>query len=857
MRKQLLFMLTALLTMVTQGAWATGELTGLFSVSETKKVRFSQGNLQYTKSTGVWSFMEHQYSTVETNGSPYCTDNYGNKDVVSLFSWATSGYNHGATSYQPYSTNPNNENYYAYGNASYNLYDQTGQADWGYNAISNGGNTENSGWRTLTTAEWQYLFANHTKGWSTVNGVNGYVIRPDGVSTAIAASYTASDWATEEAAGAVFLPAAGYRNSYLGTYVYDKGSKGRYWSSSCDGSSNACDLYISSSLLGTNYSMNRNYGESVRLVKDAMATITTVPTVIPGLTYTGSAQTLITAGVASGGTMYYSLDGSSWNTSLPSGTDWGTYTVYYKVVGDATHADNLGGMLTAIIGKAASDGTTIGPWTLDAQNSGWTGYEGAGTSTSFNGLNHTAWLGSTYRYDDSDGCGYAYLGTTTVNSKYAIYSTYKHTETVPAYTRKTLIWNYQLAGWTSYLSQTTALYAADNLAYLKTLPVDFTEGYTDEDHGSNNFYHLAHLTQQSQWGAATSEQTGWFGFDNRNGSTSADITDALLLTQVMGDGTGVSNFVHNWGGIKHVSSSWETYYYKHITFNANGGEGNMSVQEIENSGTLTANVFTRAGYSFAGWATTENGDVVYADGAEITATSEDKGLVTLYAKWTENTATLVESVNNATWISDHAGEVYDITLTRTLQTGRWNTFSVPFSMANPSGWTVKELTNASIEGTTLTLTFGTAASIVAGHAYLVQVGDANVVNPTFNDVEIVDGTTPTTIAGVVSFVPVINPTAITANDKTVLFVTSAGALTWPSSNGTIKAFRAYFQLANAMSASEFVLDFGGGEQTTGIIGVTNTNRTNDTNVYDLQGRRLGSTLKKGLYIYNGRKVVIK
>jgi hypothetical protein len=244
-------------------------IPGKFSVSSTKKVYFSQGNLQYTKSTSTWSFMEHQYSTVETNGYPYCSNDYGNKDVVSLFSWATSGYNHGATSYQPYSTNPNNENYYAYGDASYNLYDQTGRADWGYNAISNGGNTENSGWRTLTTAEWQYLFANHTTGWSTVNSVNGYVIRPDGVGTAIAASYTASDWATEEAAGSVFLPAAGFRNSNLGTYVYDKGSTGRYWSSSCQGSSNAYNLYFTSSSLGTNYSMNRNYGYSVRLVRDA------------------------------------------------------------------------------------------------------------------------------------------------------------------------------------------------------------------------------------------------------------------------------------------------------------------------------------------------------------------------------------------------------------------------------------------------------------------------------------------------------------------------------------------------------------------------------------------------------------
>ena len=74
-----------------------------------------------------------------------------------------------------------------------------------------------------------------------------------------------------------------------------------------------------------------------------MATITTAPTPVTGLTYTGNAQTLINTGTASGGTMQYSLDGSSWSTSLPTGINWGTYTVYYKVVGDASHADNPGG----------------------------------------------------------------------------------------------------------------------------------------------------------------------------------------------------------------------------------------------------------------------------------------------------------------------------------------------------------------------------------------------------------------------------------------------------------------------------------------------------------------------------------
>ena len=65
----------------------------------------------------------------------------------------------------------------------------------------------------------------------------------------------------------------------------------------------------------------------------------TAPTAIDGLIYTGVAQALVNAGSATGGTMYYSLDNSAWDAAIPTGTAAGDYTVYYKVIGDATHAD--------------------------------------------------------------------------------------------------------------------------------------------------------------------------------------------------------------------------------------------------------------------------------------------------------------------------------------------------------------------------------------------------------------------------------------------------------------------------------------------------------------------------------------
>lgn len=76
-----------------------------------------------------------------------------------------------------------------------------------------------------------------------------------------------------------------------------------------------------------------------------------------------------------------------------------------------------------------------------------------------------------------------------------------------------------------------------------------------------------------------------------------------------------------------------------VTFDANGGSGEMGSQtftyDVEQA--LTANTFTREDCTFAGWATTANGDVTYADGQKVSnLTAEDKATVTLYAVWNEN-----------------------------------------------------------------------------------------------------------------------------------------------------------------------------------------------------------------------------
>ena len=63
----------------------------------------------------------------------------------------------------------------------------------------------------------------------------------------------------------------------------------------------------------------------------------TPPAAVENLVYTGEEQALITAGKADGGTMQYSLNGTDWQDTVPVGTNAGTYTVQYQVIGDSNH----------------------------------------------------------------------------------------------------------------------------------------------------------------------------------------------------------------------------------------------------------------------------------------------------------------------------------------------------------------------------------------------------------------------------------------------------------------------------------------------------------------------------------------
>ncbi len=242
-----------------------GALPGQFKInSGTGVVYFSKGNLVYTGF--IWTFHNHQYDRVFTSNGT-ATDY-----PMDLFTWGNIA-----------SPTVNGTTYL---DGSSNL---SGITDWGYNAIANGGNTVNSGWRTLSKDEWTYLFNTRTTASgvrfakATVNDVKGVIVLPDDWSTSYYALSSTNDdkanfaanvinvvtWLDNlEAHGAVFLPAAGYRDG-SDVSVSDNGFCA-YWSSTASTSFDTQAHYvnITSTNLTPNANLNRYYGYSVRLVKN-------------------------------------------------------------------------------------------------------------------------------------------------------------------------------------------------------------------------------------------------------------------------------------------------------------------------------------------------------------------------------------------------------------------------------------------------------------------------------------------------------------------------------------------------------------------------------------------------------------
>ncbi len=238
-----------------------GALPGFFSVgSDGRFIRFSKGNLQYQASTDTWRFAEHQWDYVgnDTMGTVYengvkCSNLLISSTYngwIDLFGWGTGN--------NPTLTSTNSSDY--------------SDDDWDNNVSGY--------WHTLFVREWDYLLnvranASAKRASGSVNGVHGLILLPDSwtlpdgcsftteVNGWNSNSYTQTEWAAMEAAGAVFLPATGYRWGINLNYV---GVSGRYWTGTY-GDRYDWSWGIGFGINSTSISayVQRYYGESVRL----------------------------------------------------------------------------------------------------------------------------------------------------------------------------------------------------------------------------------------------------------------------------------------------------------------------------------------------------------------------------------------------------------------------------------------------------------------------------------------------------------------------------------------------------------------------------------------------------------------
>ncbi len=250
----------------------------------------------------------------------------------------------------------------------------------------------------------------------------------------------------------------------------------------------------------------------------------------------------------------------------------------------------------------------------------------------------------------------------------------------------------------------------------------------------------------------------------------------------------------------------------------------------------------------------------------------------------DNTA-LIDAYANPSAHTANGGSAPDVSNIAVTLRGRtlykddsWNTICLPFDVEIEGsvleGAVARTLTATSITGDettgqTLHLTFSDAVTeLKAGVPYIIKwpEGD-NITDPVFTG-KTISNTEPTTVTsqdGMVSFIGTYGTVSLAANDKSNIYFGSANKLLWPDQNVTVGAFRAYFKInetaaVNAKGITGFVIDFGeNNEEATAIHNAEFIMQNDDADAwFTLDGIRLnGKPAAKGIYIHNGKKVVVE
>ncbi len=125
-------------------------------------------------------------------------------------------------------------------------------------------------------------------------------------------------------------------NGRVTFYSYEKRNADGSWSTYSGTPTDAGTYRVTATIEETDNYNGATTNTKEFTISKANPTVT-APEPEPGLTYNKQPQALVKAGSTTGGTMQYSLDGTTWSTDVPKATDKGTYTVHYRVVGDENY----------------------------------------------------------------------------------------------------------------------------------------------------------------------------------------------------------------------------------------------------------------------------------------------------------------------------------------------------------------------------------------------------------------------------------------------------------------------------------------------------------------------------------------
>ena len=190
-----------------------------------------------------------------------------------------------------------------------------------------------------------------------------------------------------------------------------------------------------------------------------------------------------------------------------------------------------------------------------------------------------------------------------------------------------------------------------------------------------------------------------------------------------------------------------------------------------------------------------------------------------------------------------------------------------YSIGKGYGGTCGTVTIGGVEGA-VTVNDYTYTGTGSGSVDVVYL--SNLVDPVFTNVTISDAKANVS-TDYVDFIGTYSPVSIYTAEKTNLYLGADNKLYYPTASGfKVNAFRGYFQLKQGLTAGKpsnsnqasvraFKLNFGD-DEATGIISVHDSGfMVNGSDMwYTLDGRKLqGKPTQRGIYINNGKKVVIK